>query len=46
MKYLPYDLDALHEHMQRQGMSKVVIAFQDSEAFDQSLLTDLLSLLR
>ncbi|KZZ93164.1 Origin recognition complex, subunit 3 [Ascosphaera apis ARSEF 7405] len=45
MKYLPYDLDALHEHMQRQGMSKVVIAFQDSEAFDQSLLTDLLSLL-
>ncbi|KAI5299097.1 hypothetical protein KEM56_003522, partial [Ascosphaera pollenicola] len=44
-KYLSYDLDALHEHMQKQGMRKVVIAFQDSEAFDQTFLTDLLSLL-
>ncbi|KAI5289550.1 hypothetical protein KEM54_003687 [Ascosphaera aggregata] len=45
IKYLPYDLDALHEHLQRQGLKKVVIAFQDSEACDQSVLADLISLL-
>ncbi|KAI1756725.1 origin recognition complex subunit 3 N-terminus-domain-containing protein [Xylaria castorea] len=45
-KFLNYDLEALYAHLKltpRRNM--VVIAFQDSEAFDSSLLSDLISLL-
>ncbi|KAF2970897.1 hypothetical protein GQX73_g2681 [Xylaria multiplex] len=45
-KFLNYDLEALHTHL---GLiprhNLVIIAFQDSEAFDSSLLSDLISLL-
>jgi origin recognition complex subunit 3 len=32
--------------VKRKGIKKLVVAFRDSEAFDPSMLTDLLSLLR
>ncbi|KAL1960792.1 hypothetical protein VTO42DRAFT_6622 [Malbranchea cinnamomea] len=44
-KYLPYDLDLLYEYVQQKGVKKVVIAFKDTEAFDQHLLSDLISLI-
>ncbi|KAI9795823.1 MAG: hypothetical protein M1835_005146 [Candelina submexicana] len=40
-----YDLQNLHDHVQTHKVRKVVIAFQDSEAFDGSLLADLITLL-
>lgn len=50
-KYLDYDLEALHvflnqqhQHQHQQQSCRVVVAFQDSEAFDSGLLTDLLTL--
>ncbi|KAL2256829.1 hypothetical protein VTK26DRAFT_1064 [Humicola hyalothermophila] len=49
-KYLDYDLEALHaflkqQHRQdRESPGRVVIAFQDSEAFDSGLLTELVGL--
>ncbi|KAK4250441.1 origin recognition complex subunit 3 N-terminus-domain-containing protein [Corynascus novoguineensis] len=47
-KYLDYDIEALHvfltQQPQQQQSRRVVVAFQDSEAFDSSLLTDLISL--
>jgi hypothetical protein len=45
-KYLDYDLDALYVFLSRQQQQsrRVVIAFQDSEAFDSSLLADLITL--
>ncbi|KAI0537627.1 origin recognition complex subunit 3 N-terminus-domain-containing protein [Xylaria digitata] len=45
-KFLNYDLEALHAHLgliPRRNL--VIIAFQDSEAFDSGLLSDLISLL-
>ncbi|ODH39835.1 hypothetical protein ACO22_01778 [Paracoccidioides brasiliensis] len=44
-KPLSYDLDILHYHVKEKGIKKVIIAFRDSEAFDQALLADLISLL-
>ncbi|KAI1810766.1 origin recognition complex subunit 3 N-terminus-domain-containing protein [Poronia punctata] len=45
-KILNYDLEALHAHLkQAPHVDHVVIAFQDSEAFDSGLLSDLISLL-
>ncbi|RYP93505.1 hypothetical protein DL770_000389 [Monosporascus sp. CRB-9-2] len=44
-KYLNYDLEALHAHLKSNPRRHVVIAFQDSEAFDSGLLSDLISLL-
>ncbi|KAI0200079.1 origin recognition complex subunit 3 N-terminus-domain-containing protein [Astrocystis sublimbata] len=45
-KFLNYDLEALHAHLKLSPQRKlVVIAFQDSEAFDSGLLSDLISLL-
>ncbi|RYC63187.1 hypothetical protein CHU98_g3037 [Xylaria longipes] len=45
-KFLNYDLEALHAHLKLTRRSNlVVIAFQDSEAFDSGLLSDLISLL-
>lgn len=41
-----YDLDLLHDFVQRKGTQKLVLALRDSEAFDPGLLTDLLSLLK
>ncbi|KAL7629340.1 Origin recognition complex subunit 3 [Parahypoxylon ruwenzoriense] len=43
-KYLSYDLEALHAHLKSNPRRHVVIAFQDSEAFDSGLLSDLISL--
>ncbi|KAH6854476.1 origin recognition complex subunit 3 N-terminus-domain-containing protein [Chaetomium sp. MPI-CAGE-AT-0009] len=45
-KYLDYDLESLHVFLnqQQQQSRRVVVAFQDSEAFDSGLLTDLITL--
>ncbi|KAK5654986.1 hypothetical protein OQA88_6745 [Cercophora sp. LCS_1] len=43
-KYLDYDLEALHVALKRQESRRVVVAFQDSEAFDNGLLMDLIQL--
>lgn len=48
-KYLDYDLEALHVFLkqgqqQQQRGRRVVVAFQDSEAFDSALLTELVTL--
>ncbi|KAI0555359.1 origin recognition complex subunit 3 N-terminus-domain-containing protein [Xylaria curta] len=45
-KFLNYDLEALHAHLKlTPRRNLVVVAFQDSEAFDSGLLSDLISLL-
>ncbi|KAF9894214.1 hypothetical protein FE257_007716 [Aspergillus nanangensis] len=44
-RLLGYDLDLLGEYVKRKNVKRLVIAFRDSEAFDPSILTDLLSLL-
>ncbi|KAI9836170.1 MAG: hypothetical protein M1837_003433 [Sclerophora amabilis] len=43
-KVLNYDLQILHDHILKRKASRVVVAFQDSEAFDSALLTELLCL--
>ncbi|KAK0628422.1 origin recognition complex subunit 3 N-terminus-domain-containing protein [Bombardia bombarda] len=44
-KYLDYDLEALYIFLKAAGDSRrVIVAFQDSEAFDSALLTDLIAL--
>lgn len=45
-RLLGYDLDLLHDYVQRRGKKKLVLALRDSEAFDPGLLTDLLSLFK
>ncbi|KAI0459396.1 origin recognition complex subunit 3 N-terminus-domain-containing protein [Xylaria acuta] len=45
-KFLNYDLEALYAHLKLSPRRNlVVVAFQDSEAFDSGLLSDLISLL-
>ncbi|KAI1367360.1 origin recognition complex subunit 3 N-terminus-domain-containing protein [Xylaria arbuscula] len=45
-KFLNYDLEGLYSHLKLVSQKNlVVIAFQDSEAFDSGLLSDLISLL-
>ncbi|KAI1156812.1 origin recognition complex subunit 3 N-terminus-domain-containing protein [Nemania diffusa] len=45
-KFLNYDLEALYAHLKLAPRRKLmIIAFQDSEAFDSSLLSDLIALL-
>ncbi|KAI0817460.1 origin recognition complex subunit 3 N-terminus-domain-containing protein [Xylaria sp. FL0064] len=45
-KFLNYDLEGLYAHLKQTPRSNlVIIAFQDSEAFDSGLLSDLISLL-
>lgn len=44
-KYLDYDLEALRAFLKPHGSTRVVVAFQDTEAFDSGLLSDLVSLL-
>ncbi|KAM0807214.1 hypothetical protein AB5N19_07553 [Seiridium cardinale] len=43
-KYLNYDLEALHSHLQTSPRPHIVICFQDSEAFETGLLSDLILL--
>lgn len=45
-KYLNYDLEALHAYLKTNPRRHIVIAFQDSEAFESGLLSDLISLFR
>ncbi|GIK07460.1 hypothetical protein Aspvir_003126 [Aspergillus viridinutans] len=44
-RLLAYDLDLLSDYAKRKGVKKMVLAFRDSEAFDPTILTDLLLLL-
>ncbi|KAI1501765.1 origin recognition complex subunit 3 N-terminus-domain-containing protein [Biscogniauxia marginata] len=43
-KFLNYDLEALHAHLKSMPRRHVIVAFQDSEAFESGLLSDLISL--
>ncbi|KAF4961125.1 hypothetical protein FSARC_10247 [Fusarium sarcochroum] len=43
-RYLDYDLEALHAFIKPQNCDHVFVAFQDSEGFDSSLLSDLIIL--
>ncbi|KAI0889963.1 origin recognition complex subunit 3 N-terminus-domain-containing protein [Annulohypoxylon maeteangense] len=43
-KHLNYDLEALYVHLKSNPRRYIVIAFQDSEAFESGLLSDLISL--
>ncbi|KAI1455725.1 origin recognition complex subunit 3 N-terminus-domain-containing protein [Annulohypoxylon moriforme] len=43
-KYLNYDLEALYAHLRSNTRRHIVVAFQDSEAFESGLLSDLISL--
>lgn len=45
-RYLDYDLEALNKFLKTQDCERVYVAFQDSEAFDSSLLSDLIGLFR
>ncbi|KAM0483516.1 hypothetical protein ACHAPX_002007 [Trichoderma viride] len=44
-RYLPYDLEALHEFLGHQPQDNIFVAFQDSEGFDSGLLSDIITLL-
>ncbi|VTT63325.1 unnamed protein product [Fusarium fujikuroi] len=43
-RYLDYDLEALYAFIKPQSVEHVFVAFQDSEGFDSSLLSDLIIL--
>ncbi|KZF25991.1 hypothetical protein L228DRAFT_279249 [Xylona heveae TC161] len=43
-RLLNYDLQLLANYVKEKGCSKVTIAFQDSDAFDGNLMTDLIEL--
>lgn len=45
-KYLDYDLEALYAHVKHHEAEQVIVAFQDSEAFDTGLLSDLITLFK
>lgn len=45
-KLLNYDLEILHGFVRAHGSQAVVIAFQDSEAFDNSIVAELVVLFR
>ena len=45
-RLLKYDLQILHNAVEEQKLEKVVVAFQDCEAFDGILLSDAIELLR
>jgi origin recognition complex subunit 3 len=45
-KYLDYDLSGLHAFIKPLECEHVFVAFQDSEAFDSGLLSDLILLFR
>ena len=41
-----YDLEILHNYVKVHGSQKVVVTFQDTEAFDSGLLAELVILFR
>lgn len=43
-KFLNYDLQLLQNHLKTSKHKQVVVAFQDSESFDSTLLTELIEL--
>lgn len=43
-KFLNYDLQLLQNHLKSSKHRQVVVAFQDSESFDSTLLTELIKL--
>ncbi|APA06906.1 hypothetical protein sscle_02g016760 [Sclerotinia sclerotiorum 1980 UF-70] len=43
-KFLNYDLGIVHGYVKAHGCGRVVVSFQDSEAFDSALLGDVISL--
>jgi origin recognition complex subunit 3 len=45
-KLLNYDLQLLHEWAQERKISQVIVAFQDSEAFDGTLLAEAIDIFR
>ncbi|KFY39509.1 hypothetical protein V494_03942 [Pseudogymnoascus sp. VKM F-4513 (FW-928)] len=45
-KFLNYDLQLLQNHLKSSKHRQVVVAFQDSESFDSTLLTELIELLQ
>jgi hypothetical protein len=45
-KYLNYDLEASHASLKTFGSRRVIISFQNTEAFDTALLSDLILLFR
>ncbi|KAF9781958.1 hypothetical protein IL306_012380 [Fusarium sp. DS 682] len=45
-RYLDYDLEALYAFIKPQNVEHVFVAFQDSEGFDSSLLSDLIILFK
>jgi origin recognition complex subunit 3 len=45
-KLLNYDLEILNGYVKAHGTKKVIVAFQDSEAFDSVLLAELIILFR
>ncbi|KAL1311704.1 hypothetical protein AAFC00_001806 [Neodothiora populina] len=46
VRLLNYDLCALQHHVQRHRVTRVVVAFQDCEAFDGHLLSEVIELLK
>jgi origin recognition complex subunit 3 len=45
-RYLNYDLEALYAHLKMSPRRHIVIAFEDSEAFDSGLLSEVILLFR
>lgn len=45
-RYLNYDLEAMYSYLKASPKSHIIICFQDSEAFESKLLTDLILLFR
>ncbi len=43
---LNYDLETLHHHVKQESLRHVVLLFEDGEAFDGALLSDLIDLLK
>ena len=41
-----YDLQSLCDHVQSHSIDKVLLSFQDSEAFEGKVLADLVDVLR
>jgi origin recognition complex subunit 3 len=44
-RFLNYDLQILHNYVRERDIKQVIIAFEDTEAFDSHLLSDLIELL-
>lgn len=43
---LAYDLQILHNYVHEQSITRVILSFQDSEAFEPGLLIALIDVLR